>query len=201
MFSYRLIFKPAIVFLFSTIWLLAACSGNRVDLAPSWRIYVDTQPFSTVAEASKAEQHIDWSGDQYKKMAACTHSFAAKELHTFLKKVCHCEDQDSAFILMSLSTPLTENAIVLTDMQTGQGNRDLERIIQDQQLAAKLDSKESFAIIPEQKRLYIIGAERTGTLYGVYHLLESFGIRWYGPEPFEEVIPSHKIPHISKIII
>ncbi len=201
MFSYRLLFKPAIAFLFSTIWVLAACSGNRVDLAPSWRIYVDTRPFSTVAEASKAEQHIDWSGDQYKKMAACTHSYAAKELHTFLKKVCRCEDQDSAFMLVSLSTPLTENAIVLTDLQTGQGNRDLERIIQDQQLAVKLDSKESFAIVPEKKRLYIIGAERTGTLYGVYHLLEMFGIRWYGPEPFEEVIPAHKIPHITKIII
>ena len=50
--------------------------------------------------------------------------------------------------------------------------------------------EEGFLLRSGPEGLYIAGAKELGTLYGVYTLLERFGVRWFMPDEIGEVIPS-----------
>ena len=46
--------------------------------------------------------------------------------------------------------------------------------------------------------IVLIGKEELGTLYAVYSLLETFGVRWFNPEPLGEVVPTHEVLSIPR---
>ena len=44
--------------------------------------------------------------------------------------------------------------------------------------------------MPDGPRLYLVGHDRAGLLYSVYHFLEMQGVRWYAPGAAGEVVPA-----------
>jgi len=68
------------------------------------------------------------------------------------------------------------------------GNKTAAKVCPD----VKLDGlgPEGFLIQSSAGRLVIAGGEKRGTLYGVYTLLESLGVRWWSPK--ETFVPRNK---------
>jgi hypothetical protein len=63
--------------------------------------------------------------------------------------------------------------------------------------------KEGFYLRTERDRLYMVGADEEGLLYGLYTFLEDYcGIRWFWPGELGEVVPqviSLEIPEIDRV--
>jgi hypothetical protein len=55
-----------------------------------------------------------------------------------------------------------------------------KKYVSDKQFAAFGD--ESYKVFPKDGNLIIIGGRKRGSLYAVYQLLESFGVKWYSPD-------------------
>lgn len=189
-----------IVFFISLLFLLA-CNGHHLKIDQDYVIVVDSTPFSSVKNAAVAEHRIDWSGDELKKMNACTQSFAALELQHYLKQLIADNPADSAFAILSLSDTLPPKSIVISDLTSAKKHAALSQLVERVNLKSKLGKAESFAIIPRKNRLYLIGSDRVGTLYSVYHLLETFGIHWYGPGKIDEVVPATPLVVVKNKII
>lgn len=54
------------------------------------------------------------------------------------------------------------------------------KVLSDMQMKAFGD--EGYSIFASHGNMYIIGARRRGSLYAVYHYLETLGVRWYSPD-------------------
>lgn len=163
----------------------------------SYKIVVDIGPFSAPIEAASSENGIDWSGSNISAMNACTESYAAFELHHYLGRLANKDAaSDSDFQIVPFRNYLPEKAIILGNLSQIGSNEYLTSILKRKKVIQPLDQPESFAIIPEKSKLYIIGHDRIGTLYGVYHFLERLGVRWYEPGIIGEIIP-----HIKQIIV
>ena len=178
----------AIGFIIFLVVTTSSCLKRRlISLDESFRIVVDYAPFASVRQAAGAEASVDWSGTDVKRMNACTESFAALELQALLKKLAPTK-ADDAFSLQSLAEALPQKAIVLATL-TPSSHAKINAIIRKKKLAQKLTKEESFAIVPQGQRIYIIGHDRVGTLYGVYYFLEMLGVRWYDLGTIGEFIP------------
>ncbi len=157
-------------------------------------IMVDHGIFPTPEFAAYAEYSVDWSGDNISRMNACTESYAAVELRNHL---CSRLDLDTGnplhVPLVSIHAGPAENAIILWNLSNFPTPGYINQVILDNNLDQKLDQSGGFALIPADNRLLIIGHDRIGTLYGVYHLLEQFGVRWYAPGVLGQVI-SKSVP-------
>jgi hypothetical protein len=149
---------------------------------------VDSGPFPSAKDAAHAETQIDWSGDHHEQMRACTQSFAAEELRHTLCKLSG-ESDDSMYVITEPETPLPEKTIVLATLEQTGDHPELSKWIQQDNLSEELTAAGSFSLIPRDNRLFIIGADRAGTLYGAYQLLEHLGVRWYAPGETGTIIP------------
>ena len=166
--------------------LVFSLSLQALPLDPATPILVDASPFPSPAIAANAEQAVDWNGADLRRQNACTLSHAAVELHQFLNRLAGTGEE--GFPVRQMADALPPRAIVLATLADGQTHPDLAAVIQAENLSGLLSTPESYALVPTQAGLFIIGADRAGVLYGVYRYLERNGVRWYGPEPHETVI-------------
>ncbi len=186
----RLLLKFQILFgLFLLITsLYFSCDQAPVVFDPSYQIYVDHSPYSSVEEAAGAESTIDWSQENSKKMITCAESFAAVELKNFLLEIFTESTDKKSFSIQTIPDNIPAKSIILAN----KSNSHVQKIVESQNLDVNLKTEESFAIIPEGDRIYIIGFDRIGTLYGAYHFLETIGVRWYSPGENGFYIPKRK---------
>ena len=186
------------IILFLLIISLSCAKKNRT-IDPAYRIVVDIGRFNSHQEAAIAEHKIDWSGTDIASNNACTESYGAQELRCFLCKLSESDTNNSSnFKIVPLKRKLPSKSIILCNLSQPNLSPQIEKIIKKNALLQTLKEVESFAIIPEGKKLFIIGKDRVGTLYGIYDLLESFGVRWYEPGKIGEVVPIIKQIAISK---
>jgi len=157
--------------------LMSGCGEAKID--PYYQIVVDWGGFDSAQRAATGEATIDWNSPDTLQMNACTESFAAVELQSYLRKIFHKPEN---FPLVSIHKKWPPKALVIADLSQQKTNETLGSIIRRSDLDKKLRADESFALIPEGKRLFIIGHDRIGAMYGVFHVLENLGVRWYSPE-------------------
>ena len=165
------------------ITVVLAISAPAASITPDWKIVVDSSPFASAEEAAVSEATVDWSAAASREQDATTTSHAAVELRTFLARLLVIQEPDTGFVIVAPGEALPERAIIFSTLSDARANPELAKVVAAMRLESHLQHPGSFAVIPAIDRLYIIGAGRTGVLYGVYDFLESVGIRWYGPEP------------------
>ena len=195
--------STALALLAAGLLVALSCSPPPLAIDSGWQIIVGCATFSSPQEAAQAEAQIDWSSNDLDRMNACTEGFAAQELHTYLGRLSGLEPSDSAFAVICLAENLPPHAIVLTDLSQPANHPAVAAAIAKQRLQESLTAAESYAIFLHHGRLFIVGRDRVGTLYGVYHFLETLGVRWYAPAADGEHIPSRKqlvFPPRKKII-
>jgi hypothetical protein len=120
--------------------------------------------------------------------ATASEKFAAQELATYLGKI----TGQAIKVEEAKSTPATKQPLIVL------GRHPLNADLQLQ----KLGVEESVMMV-EPNRVRIVGGREPetklsdgkiflrdrGTLYGVYNLLDSLGVRWYRPENWGEFVP------------
>jgi hypothetical protein len=157
------------------------------EITGTWAIALDTGPFASVQEAAHAEATVDWNGPDTRRQNACTIAYAATELQAFLREL--KKSGEAGFECVTLCTEFPSSAIILSTLPDALAHEELAATVQRHGLNDALTHSGSFALVPDGDRLIIIGQDRVGVLYGVYHILEQLGIRWYGPEPHETFVP------------
>ncbi len=199
----RIIFFRMTNLCIGLVALLIAISCSQKSQAlfdSSEKIVVDAGSFSSPEQAADGEHSIDWSGDDFAAMNACTESFAARELRNFLIKTARLADAgEGSFEIIPLAANLPQKGIILANLS--QSNQEIASLVLNEKLNQKLQKAASFAIIPQKERLFIIGHDRVGTLYGVYHFLEMLGVRWYDPAENGTIIPQYaKLQFPAKMV-
>ncbi len=149
--------------------------------------------------AEGTEGAVDWNGVPEAaagwnrpgtRANACTKSYAALELHRYLCLVSGLNPVDTTFFpLRNLERIPHGEAVVLGTVAELERFPEILEFIRKKDLRSRIKESGSFALIPDGKKLFIIGYDRTGTLYGAYHWLESLGIRWFEPGKQGEFIP------------
>lgn len=174
--------------LLSSIFAFGAFA-HGTPITQAWTIALDFRPFASVEQAAHAEATIDWNGPDSRRQNACTLAYAATELQAFLRQLDSPVQAGDGYAINPLGAVPPKTAIVLSTLPEARSHAGLAGAVQRHGLDDRLNVSGSFALIPEDGRLLIIGANRIGVLYGVYHYLEELGIRWYGPEPHETFVP------------
>jgi len=144
-------------------------------------------PFASVEAAAVAESSVHWTDADPIDDDACTESYAAVELAHWLRR---CPGVGSRPIALSGDEriPATGDAIVL-------GNSRGHSLACELVGRVGLDttSRDAFRLRTIRRggrTVWVVcGASRVGTLYGAYALLESLGVRFYGPADAETVLP------------
>lgn len=181
--------KPSQTTLLLIIPLIAGLLPGpaRAETIP---ILVDVLPFKTVEEAAQAEATVDWMGPDTRRQNACTLAYAALELKTHLEKLEWKDGSSPAFPFHSATGTVPRKAFILTTLRDVNGFDGLKPAVERLDLATQLREPGSFALVPDGDRLFLVGSDRAGTLYSVYHYLESLGIRWYGPSEAATYLPT-----------
>jgi hypothetical protein len=131
-----------------------------------------------VEEAAISEEKVNWSDADLSDDRACTESYAATELASFLKLCTSLTDNDIQFASPT-KLPAKGDVFLL-------GNRESNRLISSKilQESPDLRTNESFHIYAFRDNYRTItvieGKDRVGTLYGVYDYLEQLGFSFYG---------------------
>ncbi len=154
------------------ILLTSAIAGAKVT------IVVNPGPFDTIEQAAKGEAQVDFWDADLRNDRACSECFAAVELKHFLAKVTAFTEKDIELRAVDRIPPdgpvfllgSTASNPLLAKYNTG---KDLD-----------FTTEESFNIrtVREGSRIITIiqGADRMGTMYGVYEYLNRLGIRFFG---------------------
>ncbi|GAB5559976.1 MAG: hypothetical protein SynsKO_16230 [Synoicihabitans sp.] len=181
---------PALPSFLLRVWVLGCVAlGTCASAQSDWKIAVNASPFPSAELAAVAESTVDWDDANSLAATACTLAYAAVELQQHLRLMV-ADPPALAFEIVSLeSAPSAAPTITLTTLAEAAQFPFLNALARRHDLSQKLTAKGSFAILPHDTGIAIMGAERTGTLYGAYALLEHWGVRWYGPEPHERHLP------------
>lgn len=182
---------------------LTAGAATRTSLDPSYQIAVSLAPYTTASDAANGAEAINWDGSDPARMRASTEAFAALELRHYLCRLSKANEQDpKVFPIVAMNRSRNQKTIILEDLSDRSANAAVVRAARRENLAQRLSSRESFALVPDADNLLIIGSDRVGVLYGVYSLLEMLGVRWYGPGDMGEVIhASAGLPFPAQTII
>ncbi len=156
---------------------------------PDGVIVVDTKPFSSAEGAAVGEATLLWEDRDSPEAIACTLGYAAVELQEHLQQIVAGATDDSFPITSAPEAGATTVLHLLTLAQLEGNSTWSELNSMHEELASRLTHRGAFALIPLHQSLLIVGADRTGVLYGVYAYLESLGVRWYGPEEHEIHLP------------
>lgn len=154
-------------------------------------IVVDFGAHPSALAAGHAEEDVNWLDADLRDDGVCTQCFAALELQHYLRRVTGrgddfeiCDDEaapagdwiliggpDSNAVSRRLAPKLGVDARQLADLGP-QGYRI------------------KTAAIGGRRATLIAGASRAATLYAVYDVLHRLGVRWFGPESFQEETPA-----------
>ena len=141
--------------------------------------------------AGQSEANVNWLDADTSDDTICTESFAAVELQRYLRQMTGRPD-DFAIADDDAKTP--GELILVGGPASNAASRRLAAAlgIDDQQLTQS--GPQGYRIKSAQadgRRVTMVaGGSRVGTLYGVYDLLHRLGCRWFGPDAFQEEIPS-----------
>jgi hypothetical protein len=158
-------------------------------------IIVNPSSLGSVETAGKAEDKVNWWDADKTDDNACTESFAALELHKFLKL--GGLDREIRIDLIPVDRGLpTHGSVIL--IGTAGSNALLSRYISDstkqQDLKSTDESYRIHAFHEGGRPITIIqGTDRIGCLYGVYDYLEHLGFRFFGLGEQGTVIPTGPI--------
>lgn len=182
----------SVVVLFSCL-LLSACYNKPQTTQTETFIVTDYGLYDALSEAKYCEESIDWSDKNTLDDTQCTQAFAAQELQAYLRKI---TAPQSGFNVTKFNAfqpdkkILSGNKIIIANIRHIDAYRDyaLHKHIKG------ITLKPQGYLIKSYKEagnthLLILGADRVGTLYGVYGYLESLGIRWYGLGDENEELP------------
>lgn len=141
-------------------------------------ISVNMGPFASVQQAAVGEDKVNFSDLDLTDDRACTESFAAMELAKFLPEATNIKVEEIRFVE---SKVLPKSGIVFLI-----GSRYSNSIIKKYDLpeGIKFDTEQSYSIrsFKDNGRIVTIieGADKIGTLYGVYRYLEELGVKFIG---------------------
>lgn len=163
-----------------SLLLWSSLSAARAQIP----IVVETPGSVTVEQAAAGERDVDWMAGEGAGPTACTLSFAATELRTYLSRIAGAAPE--RFPLLRWSEYRGGPAIVLATTAQKERVRALPPAVG--RAASRLGGPGAFAIVPTGGGVVILGSGRAGVLYGAYRLLEEMGVRWYAPGPGGEVL-------------
>ena len=136
----------------------------------------------SIKQIAYSEEDIDWDSPNDKPKIICTAAYAVIELKQYLSRIL-----PKISIRIKTKGEKFSGGIMVGDV-------DSIAIYFNDIVDLKLPNKpESFIIkslkVKGFKTILISGIDRAGILYGVYTFLDYLGVRWYGPEKWQEVIP------------
>jgi len=174
---------------FSTVLRLAPALAGYLCIAltlpaANWRIAVDVAPFDSVESAARGEDTFSWNDRNSPHAIACTLGYAAVELRNHLQEI-----TPHAFEFIDVAHSPPPHTIVLGLLDDARKVPALAARLEAEGRHERPFTSGSFLLLPGEDTLHILGADRTGVLYGVYAYLESLGVRWYGPEAHEIFLP------------
>lgn len=150
------------------------CFGQEMEI----KIIVNRGDFKTVIEAANGENSINFFDKDFSDDFAVTECYAAIELANFLSKITNTSI-DKIDYYQPGKIPKSGNIFIL-----GNYNSNKLTVSCQSELNFKLNSEQSFSIrsYKDKNRVITIieGADRIGTLYGVYSYLEQLGIKFIG---------------------
>ncbi len=134
--------------------------------------------FATVQDAATGEDKVDFFDSDLSDDRACTESFAAMELARFLPEATNINQAEIRIVQQDF-LPKSGNVFLIGSRKSNPliGKYDLPE-------GKLLENEQSYSIrsFSDNGRLLTIieGADRIGTLYGVYRYLEELGIKFIG---------------------
>jgi hypothetical protein len=163
-------------------------TADSTDLT-RFSIVVDWSPFASLDEAAGSEAKIEWHSSKPGDVArqnACTLAFAAQQMHEYVRRMTGSEppigrSSGPKIIIAQLSSSALDP--YREGLPPGMA-RDLA------------STPESFAVIPFQDSVLLIGADRVGALYAVYDFLEKLGVRFLGLGDENEYVPRQTRAHL-----
>jgi hypothetical protein len=165
----------------------------RAKAADTITIVANPGKFSSFETAAGSEEQVNWQDDDKSDDNACTESFAAVELKSFLPRCSKYKVQDIKLV-KSDNLPSSGHVFLLG---TRNSNLLIDSVGAPEGGRANLNGPESFCIRSfEQNRrtvTIVAGADRVGVLYGVYTYLEKLGIGFYGLGEQGTVYPERKV--------
>jgi len=141
-------------------------------------IIVNKGPFATVQQASVGEDRVNFFDNDMADDRACTESYAAMELAKFLPKATGIKADEIKFVRPG-ALPKSGDVFLI-------GSRFSNSTIDQYDLpeGTKLNTEQSYSIrsFKDNGRVVTIieGADRVGTLYGVYRYLQELGVKFIG---------------------
>lgn len=155
---------------------------RSIKINPAGFVYEDAQKWSEMAFViadAKASDYVIVRG----KDATASEITAATELQKYLYQI-----SDVQIPIITDDTSATKKEIVV-----GKTNREIEGQFNRQELG-----EEGYVIQTSDTKLWIVGGEQRGTLYGVYAFLENYlGCRFYTSEV--ENVPSKSMLFVPEI--
>ena len=180
------LFEPrTLIFLFYLLVLGAAARAAEVIT-----IIANPGQFANVEIAAGAEMRVNWWNSNDLSVAnACTESFAAMELRTFLGR---CLADRAEIRLAGVGEVPAKGDVFL--IGSADSNPLVASFQPDKHKSAVAEDAESFRITAfrqDDRTITIIqGGDRVGALYGVYAYLEQLGVRFYGLGDRDTVMPA-----------
>ena len=161
--------------------------GNKVV------ILVNSSVFASAEKAASGEKEVNFRDNDLRDDRACTECFAATELKKFLIRVTGLKDSD---ITITGVNKLPENGDLFI-----LGSVKSNPLVKDGDLKFETDQSFKISVKTDRNRLItrIQGADRIGTLYGVYSYLNRLGIHFYGLGDKGTVFPKGLVPLIEGI--
>jgi hypothetical protein len=165
-------------------------------------IVVNKGSFATVQQASVGEAMVNYSDNDQSDDRACTESFAATELARFLPEATTIKAGEIKFSEQN-TLPKTGTVFII-------GSRFTNSLIRKFDLTGKsnltiLTTEQSYNIrsFRDNERIVTIieGADRIGTLYGVYRYLEEFGVKFIGLGQKGTILPGSPVDIPSNLNI
>ncbi len=168
-------------------------------------LVLDLGEFESAAAALAYVEDVDWSNPQSSEAVTCTHALAATELRDYLCRLTGADaDDERNFPIRDDDGDLAGPAILIGGPAT---NRQTAALAAERGGDLGIPAEEQgFRILglPEHEPpvLALAGADRVGTLYAAYELLEELGVRWYGPGEVNEEAPRREgfaIPALDRV--
>ncbi|HPS55002.1 MAG TPA: alpha-glucuronidase family glycosyl hydrolase, partial [Sedimentisphaerales bacterium] len=153
--------------------------------------------FGTIEKAACAEKQVNfWDADKTDDRA-CTESFAAVELKTFLIKVAESNDTNIKFAATD-SMPAKGDVFLLGSLTS---NKLIAELSKGKDFNFTTDESFNIRTVKDAGRTITIiqGSDRVGTLYGVYEYLNKLGIRFFGLGEQGTAYPENKVSLLNDI--
>ena len=173
---------------FGLVLLLGAVAGAEVTVC------VNPGPFDSVEQAAAGEGQVDFWDADLADDRACSECFAAVELKHFLVRVTEYESRD---IELRRADRMPARGPVFLLGSTA-SNPLIAKVSEGKDVDLATDESFSIRTVRADGRTVTIiqGADRVGTLYGVYEYLNRLGVRFFGLGEAGTVYPvgSVKLP-------